>query len=99
MVRKLRLVMFLGLIGGPIVVGVGYYQYLEAVKLREKGKTTEGTIVESSTLATGKGRSSYRLVVDYGGMDGFSKRYVEKDVEVEAGKVVDVELIEEIPVP
>jgi hypothetical protein len=65
LVRKLRLVMFLGLIGGPIVFGIGYYQYLEVAKLREEGKTTEGTVVDSSTLATGKGRTSCRLVVDY----------------------------------
>jgi len=65
LVRKLRLVMFLGLIGGPILLGIGCYQYFEIAKLRQEGKTTEGTVVDSSALATGKDRTSYRLVVDY----------------------------------
>ena len=64
-IRRRRLGMFLGLIGGPIVFGIGYYQHLEVATLREQGKTTEGTVVDSSTRATRRGGTSYRLVVDY----------------------------------
>jgi len=65
LIRKMRLVMFLGLIGGPIVFGVGFYKYLEVGKLRKEGRTTDGTVIDGSAVSTGLGRTSYRLVVEY----------------------------------
>lgn len=65
LVRKLRLLMFLGLIGGPVVFGIGLFKYLEMKNLTTKGATVEGTVVDTSILQTGKGREVFRVVADY----------------------------------
>lgn len=65
LVRKLRLVAVLGLIGGPVLLAMGIWDAWQVSRLREEGHTVEGTVVESQALATGKGRTSHRLTVEY----------------------------------
>jgi hypothetical protein len=65
LIKKMRLVMFLGLIGGPIVFGIGLFQYLQTKSLKTKGLTVEAQVQETSIFNTGKGRSVYKVVADY----------------------------------
>ena len=65
LVRKLKLLMVLCLVGGPVMLGIGGYGWLETNRLRTDGKVTDGKVLSSETLNTGKGRVSHRLVVEY----------------------------------
>ncbi len=58
--------MWLAVILGPVIVALGGSEYLQSSKLKSEGLKAPGTVVESSTLATGKGRTSYyRPAFDY----------------------------------
>jgi hypothetical protein len=65
LVKKMRLVMFLGLIGGPIVFGIGVYDFLQMKSLKTKGITVDAEVQDVSILNTGKGRRVYKVVADY----------------------------------
>ena len=88
LVRKMRWAMCLGLIGGPIVFGIGLFQYLEAKGLKEKGVTVEAQVQDSSTLNTGKGRRVYKVVADYrpAGRPIHRKEFVVRQEEYESAK-------------
>ena len=58
LVKKMRLVMFLGLIGGPIVFGIGVHQFFEMKSLKTKGIRVDAEVHDVSILNTGKGRRS-----------------------------------------
>lgn len=63
--RRLRIAMCLALIGGPLAIAMGGFDYHRTSKLRTEGTKILGAIVESNTLDTGKGRTSYRITLDY----------------------------------
>lgn len=88
LVKKMRFVMCLGLIGGPIVFGIGLFQYLETKGLKTKGVTVEAQVQNTSTLNTGKGRRVYNLVADYRpeGHPIHRKEFVVRQDEYESAK-------------
>jgi Protein of unknown function (DUF3592) len=63
--RRLRIAMWLALIGGPLMIAMGGYEYHRTSKLKTEGATIPGVVVDSNTLDTGKGRTSYRITLDY----------------------------------
>jgi hypothetical protein len=63
--KKLRIAMCLGLIGGPIVSAMGFYQFKEMKSLAAKGTRVTADVIECSVLNTGKGRRVYKVVADY----------------------------------
>lgn len=65
LIKKMRLLMWLGLIGGPIVFGVGLYQFLEMKSLKVKGITVQADVRDCSILNTGEGRHVYKVTADY----------------------------------
>src|SRR6476660_4979248 len=76
--RKLNWFKWLGFIGGIATTLVGTYQYQRSIQLREHGIKTEGTLVDSSSLNTGKGRRSYTVVIDFDSKEnnqGFRKEF------------------------
>ena len=65
LIRRLRIVMWLAAVGGLVVLAGGGYEYHRMQRLGREGKQVPGTLVDSSTLNTGKGRTSYHLMLDY----------------------------------
>ncbi len=63
--KRLRIGMYLGLVCGPIVFGVGVRDYRRVKGLKSNGVTVEATVVETSVMNTGKGRRVYKVVADY----------------------------------
>ena len=63
--KKLRIAMFLGLLGGPIVLAMGIYQFKEMKSLGTKGTRVTADVIECGVLNTGKGRRVYKVVADY----------------------------------
>ena len=63
--RRLRIAMCLALIGGPLIIAMGGLEYHRTSKLKTEGAKIPGVVVDSSTLDTGKGRTSYRIILDY----------------------------------
>lgn len=63
--RKLRILKWLALVGGIVMLGGGTYEYMQAVKLQTSGEQTVGKLFDKTTLATGKGRTSYQVILDY----------------------------------
>lgn len=63
--RRLRIAMCLALIGGPLAIAMGGYDYHRTSKLKTEGTKISGIVVDSNTLDTGKGRASYRITLDY----------------------------------
>nr|WP_261361264.1 DUF3592 domain-containing protein [Aeoliella straminimaris] len=57
--------MWLAAVGGLVMLAGGGYEYHRMQRLGREGKQVPGTLVDSSTLNTGKGRTSYHLVLDY----------------------------------
>ena len=88
LVRKMRVVMYLGLIGGPIVFGIGLFQYLELNGLKTKGVTLEAQVQDTSTLSTGRGRRVYKVVADYRpqGHPIYRKEFVVRHEEYESAR-------------
>jgi hypothetical protein len=62
---RLRIAMWLMLVGGPMVIGMGLYERYRVSQLKTVGQKVEGKLHDSALLNTGKGRVSYQLVVDY----------------------------------
>lgn len=62
---RLRIAMWLAFLGGPCFIANGYYSYTHAAKLRAEGIKTAGTLVDSSREDTGKGRTVFRITLDY----------------------------------
>lgn len=63
--RRLRIAMWLAFIGGPVMIAMGGYESYRTSQLRTRGETIRGTLVTHDTLATGKGRTSYHVTLDY----------------------------------
>jgi hypothetical protein len=63
--RKLGYVKWLAMVGGAIVAIGGAYKCYEIYQLKSRGVSIQGTLFNHSTLATGKGRTSYDIIVDY----------------------------------
>jgi hypothetical protein len=63
--QKLKWFKWLALVGGIGVTIFGTNEYYKQVRLKEHGVKTEGTLAESSTLNTGKGRKSFAVVIDF----------------------------------
>lgn len=63
--RRMRIFMWLALIGGLFMVVAGGMEYQRMLRLRSDGVRIVGRLFDHSTLATGKGRTSYHLVLDY----------------------------------
>ena len=63
--RRLRLLKWLALIGGIGMLGGGAYQAWESRKLQDDGGRTVGKLFNHDTFDTGKGRTSYRVILDY----------------------------------
>lgn len=68
--RRLRIFMWLALLGGPLAIAMGVYEYDRTSRLKTEGVEVPGTLVDSSTLNTGKGRTSYHVTLDYTPTDG-----------------------------
>lgn len=62
---RLRIVTWLALLGGPIMIGGGGYEYWRLVQLRDHGVCVVGKLHDSGTRSTGKGRTVYWVHVDY----------------------------------
>jgi Protein of unknown function (DUF3592) len=62
---RLRLAMWLMLIGGPFVICMGLYEQYRVSQLRTVGQKVDGKLFDSNSLNTGNGRTSYHLTVDY----------------------------------
>lgn len=63
--RRLRIAMWLALIGGTLMIAMGGYEYDRTSKLKTEGATIPGVVVDGNALDTGKGRTSYRITLDY----------------------------------
>lgn len=63
--RRLRFAMWLAFLGGPVMIAMGAYEYYRTSKLKTEGAKSPGMVVDSNTLDTGKGRTSFRITVDY----------------------------------
>ena len=57
--------MWLAVVGAPVMFALGGYDYYRASKLKNDGFTVTGTLVDSSMLDTGKGRTGFRITLDY----------------------------------
>jgi len=57
--------MWFSLLGGVILLGKGGYDYWLVSQLRSEGISTLGTLFDSRTVDTGRGRTSYRITLDY----------------------------------
>jgi hypothetical protein len=57
--------MWLAFIGAPVFLAVAAYQYYDTLKLEKQGVQVVGTVVDSHPWRTVKGRTSYRITVDY----------------------------------
>jgi hypothetical protein len=76
---KLRIVMWISLLGGPLAIAMGGYETYRASQLKTIGKQVTGKLFDSETLDTGQGRTSYQIVVDYlppGSDTKYRKRFV-----------------------
>ena len=88
LIKKLRWVMAIGLIGGPLVSGMGLYRYLEMKGLKTKGVTVEAKVLDTSILNTGKGRRVYKVVAGYRpkGHPIYCREFVVRQAEYETAK-------------
>lgn len=68
--RKLRLIKWLALAGGIILIGGGGYEYYRKTRIKNEGVRVEARIANHEVTASTKGRSIYHLVVDYRAPDG-----------------------------
>jgi hypothetical protein len=57
--------MWLALAGGVLMTVMGGYEYYRLSSLKSKGEKIPGRLVDSRTLNTGKGRTSYQVTLDY----------------------------------
>jgi hypothetical protein len=57
--------MWLALIAAPVFFAVAAYQYYGTLKLEKQGVQVVGAVVDSHPWRTVKGRTSYRITVDY----------------------------------
>lgn len=71
---RLRIGMWLGILGGPIAMLVGAFQLNETSKLKTEGVTVAGKLVDSASLYTGKGRTSHQLTLEYTPTNGEQTR-------------------------
>src|SRR3954471_22652259 len=62
---RLRVAMWCALIGGPIVLAMAGFELYRGMQLKSLGKEVVGILRSSEALNTGKGRTSYQIVVDY----------------------------------
>ena len=70
--------MWLAFIGGPVMLAMGGYEYYRTSRLKTQGVKTSGILVDSSTRATGKGRTAHRITLDYklpGGTPTYRKEF------------------------
>jgi hypothetical protein len=77
--RRLRLLKWLALVGGIVMLCGGAYEYWRGVQLQTTGKQTVGKLFSNNEVATGKGRTSYRVLLDYKPVDSattFRKEFV-----------------------
>jgi hypothetical protein len=63
--RRIWLLMWLSLAGGLAAIGGGGYELYRAQQLRSHGQQIEGTLVDSSKLSTGKGRTAFSVTLNY----------------------------------
>jgi hypothetical protein len=84
----MRLVMYLGLIGGPVVFGIGLFKYLEMMNLKTKGVRVEAAVQDASIMDTGKGRRVYKVWADYRpeGNTIYRKEFVVRQAEYDAAR-------------
>jgi hypothetical protein len=88
LIKKLRWVMAIGLIGGPLVSGIGLYRYLEMNGLETKGVTIEAKVLDTNILNTGKGRRVYKVVAGYRpkGRPIYCREFIVRQEEYETAK-------------
>jgi Protein of unknown function (DUF3592) len=65
LIRKLKWLKWLSLIGGVFTTCAGTYELNNQRRLQTQGTVIEGRLFDTSVLDTGKGRHSYTIVVDY----------------------------------
>jgi hypothetical protein len=86
---RLRIAMWLAFIGGPLVIAMGLYEAYRGWHLKSSGQAVTGVLVSSEALNTGKGRTSYQIVVDYlppGSKTKYRKRFVVGEEEFQQAK-------------
>ena len=93
--KRFRLLSYLTLIGGVVMLAGGIYEYTRTSTLKKSGKTVDGTLVDQTQSNTGKGRISYQIVVDYDPIEGrgYRKNFVVSKTAYDnavAGKAIDV---------
>ena len=67
--RRLRIAMWLAFLGGLVMIAIGGYGSYQSAKLKSQGVQVPGILVDSNTPSTGKGRTSYRITLDYKSVD------------------------------
>ena len=63
--KKLTFLKYIILAVGIVVLILGLIEYKKIASLESEGETIQGKIHSRLMLNTGKGRSSYQLIVDY----------------------------------
>lgn len=99
LIRKMRLVMLFGMIGGPVVFGVGLFQYRQTKLLLTTGVSVEATVRDTSTLGTGKGRQVFKVVADYRpeGYPVHRKEFVVRQEEYESARATGTIPVKYLP--
>jgi len=88
---RIRIAMWCALIGGPIAFAMGGYELYRGIQLKSVGKEIVGAVRSSEALNTGKGRTSYQIVVDYrppGSDTMYRKQFVVSEEEFQNAKRV-----------
>lgn len=63
--RRIRVLMWLSLVGGLAALGGGGYELYRAQQLQTHGQQIEGALVDSNKLSTGQGRTAYSVTLQY----------------------------------
>lgn len=67
--RRLRIFMWLAPLAGLVMLANGGYEYWRTQQFKEVGVQVPGQLFHTDVVATGKGRTSYRVTLDYTPLD------------------------------
>ncbi len=90
LMKRLRLGAYLALAGSVVILSGGAYEMLKARALIQNGVKTVGTLFDHDSMNTGKGRTSYNIVVDYDPQDGpgYRRQFVVSKTQFEKALAV-----------
>ncbi|MEM9026103.1 MAG: hypothetical protein AAGB06_04120 [Verrucomicrobiota bacterium] len=78
LLKRLKVLMYLCFAGAMAMGLITFFEYQEHLKIKNEGVQTIGSVVSDSSLDTGKGRTSFALIIDYKpeGFPIYRKRFV-----------------------